>query len=488
MWIKIYYLFSYTVFFYTIAAMLWLLYLAIQSIRAQNRLKINLPDDDTIRYILKASPITPAVSIIAPAYNEEKTIIENVHSLLQVYYPDFEVIIVNDESTDKTLELLIEEFDLVEVPFTNSMRVPSKPITSVMRSQNEQYKNLVIVNKEHGGRKADGTNAGINVCTNPYFVSTDVDCIIEPMALYRMMWLVVNSHDPMMGVGASMFILNGCKVEDGTVTKPGISLSPIPLFQQLEYMRSFLIGKLGWSPINALPNISGGFGLFNTEVVVKSGGYDSLSMAEDVDMLLRMVTYMKNSGQKFRLAQVPQVCCWTEGPETLHMLYRQRVRWARGLCEVVSHHIKLFFNINYGPTGGVILPYIWLFEFIAPILEASGFVFMIWLILIGAVNWSSALLIFGMIYIFSVSLSFVVLVFDYATNAVKWRHRFISYLKLILAGLLEPFIYHPIITTFSLIGYWNFLTQRTAEWKTIRRTGFGKRKKEKDNSETTEDK
>ena len=241
------------------------------------------------------------------------------------------------------------------------------------------------------------------------------------MALYRMIWHVVNSHEKMMGVGATMLMLNGCLVHDGRVVEARISNNPLPAFQQLEYMRSFLIGKLGWSSLNTLPNISGGFGLFDTDIVVKSGGYDQVSFAEDVDMLLRMVTYMENTGQEFRVAQIPQVCCWTEGPFTIRMLFRQRTRWARGLCEIVSHHRKVFFNHKYGKIGAFTLPYIFLFEFMAPILEAGGFFFMIWLTLIGAVNWNTAFVIFGMIYIFSLSLTFLVLIYDYLTKAVKWN-------------------------------------------------------------------
>lgn len=485
MWMTIYYIFSYMVFFYTIVAMLALLYLAIRSSVAQKRLLVDAPDDDTIRYTLKSSPITPSVSIIAPAYNEEKTILENVRSLLGVYYPNFDIIVVNDGSTDKTMEILIKEFQLKEVPFINQKRVPSKPIKKMYKSELEEFSQLTVIDKEPGGHKSDSTNAGINVCMSKYFVSTDVDCIIEPMALYRMMWHVINSHETMIGVGATMLMLNGCLVEDGRVIEPRISNNPFPAFQQLEYMRSFLIGKMGWSSHNTLPNISGGFGLFDTDVVVKSGGYDPVSLAEDLDLLLRMVTYMKNTGQKFSLAQVPQVSCWTEGPSSLRMLMRQRIRWARGLCEIISHHRSLFFNPRYSTTGSFTLPYIFIFEFLAPILEISGFFFMIWLVLINAVNWNTAFVIFGMIYIFSLSLTFLVLIYDYITKTVKWKSTFKSYLKLIIAGILEPFLFHPIITFCSITGYFNFLRNRGKEWKPIKRKGVRKKSPQPQTEATT---
>ena len=486
MWITIYYLFSYLVFFYTLAAIVALTYLAIRSSVAQKRLLVDSPDDETLRYTLKSSPITPAVSIIAPAHNEEKTILDNVYSLMGVYYPNLEVIVVNDASSDDTLKLLIEEFKLKEVPYIDLKRVPSKPIKSVYRSEEERFSNLIVVDKEAGGSKADSTNAGLNICQSPYFISTDVDCIIEPMALYRMIWHVINSHNTMIGVGATMLLNNGCLVEDGRVVEPRVSNNPLPMFQQLEYMRSFLIGKMGWSSHNTLPNISGGFGLFDTDVVVKSGGYDPASFAEDIDMLLRMVTYMQNTGQKFRIAQVPQVSCWTEGPFTLRLLFRQRIRWARGLCEIVSNHRKLFFNPKYGKYGHTMLPYIFLFEFIAPIIEVMGFFFTLWLVLVNAVNWNTAFVILGMIYAFSLSLTFLVLIYDYLTKSVKWKSTWKSYLKLTIAGILEPIIFHPIISICSMIGYFNFLRHGKKVWKSMTRKGVRKRRREDRDEESRE--
>ena len=487
MWTVIYYIFSYLVFFYTLAAMVLLVYLAVRSNKAQKRLRINKPDDDTIRYTLKSSPITPSVSIIAPAHNEERTILDNVYSLLGIYYPNYDIIVVNDGSTDKTLDLLIKEFKLKEVPFINLKKVPSKPIKAVYKSEDEKYSQLTVVDKVAGGHKSDSTNAGLNVCYSKYFVSTDVDCIIEPMALYRMIWQVINSHEPMIGVGATMLMLNGCLVEDGRVIEARVSNNPLPAFQQLEYMRSFLIGKMGWSSHNTLPNISGGFGLFDTEVVIKSGGYDPVSLAEDVDLLLRMVTYVENTGKNFRLAQLPEVCCWTEGPYSIRLLWRQRTRWARGLCEVISNHRKLFFNYRYRKMGVATLPYIFIFEFIAPILEVGGFFFMLWLVLVGAVNWNTAFVIFGMIYVFSISLTFLVLVYDYLMKAVNWKNYWTSYLKLILAGIFEPFIFHPFITVCSIVGYFNFFRNRGKEWKTMKHRGSRKVEGETAEGDTNEE-
>ena len=475
MWVTFYQIFCIFVFSYSILLLTSYVILVFMSRQAQNQLEINLPDDETIKYMMEGSPLAPAVSIIAPAFNEEVTIIDNVNSLLKIDYPDYEIIIVNDESTDRTMELLINEYSLVEVPYDIAMRVPSKPIKRVLKSTDERYSKLIVVDKAHGGRKADGSNAGINVCSNKYFVCTDVDCIIEPMALYRMMWLVINSHKPVIGVGATMLMSNGCIVENGRVTEAAVPNSVFPMFQQLEYLRSFFIGKLGWSRINALPNISGGFGLFDTDIAVKSGGYDTMSMAEDVDIMLRMVTYMNNNGFEYQLAQVPKVCCWTEGPSTLKSLSRQRIRWARGLFEIIVNHSKLFFNPSYGVIGGIMLPYIFIFEFLAPILELIGFVFLIYFTVKGGVNWSTSTIVFGMIYSFSLFMTSFVILSDVKTKAVDWKHKKLSYLKLVFTTILEPFMYHPINTYCSLVGYWRYVRNKAAVWTPIQRTGVKKK-------------
>ena len=390
LWHATWYTFSYLVFFYSMAIMASYLVLVWLSYREQKRKEKEVPDDETLKYMLKSSPLTPAVSVIAPAYNEHVNIITNAYSLLGLDYPSFEVIIVNDGSTDATLDLLKQEFDLEEVSLSVEYKVPCTRIVAIYKSKDKRFSNLTVVDKVNGGRKADSTNAGINVCQTPYFVCTDADCIIDPMALYRMMWLVINSHEPMIGVGATMLMSNDCDIDwvkrqvavtdenkrlddlkkkeekkDENKEPPSLPvrffdwLVNLPVlwgilacFQQLEYLRSFLIGKLGWSGLNALPNISGGFGLFDTEVAISSGGYDRTSMAEDMDMLLRMVTYMCNNDLPFRVGQVTQACCWTKGPVSAKGLFNQRSRWGRGLFEIIQGFSGSGFTIAHQVAEG----------------------------------------------------------------------------------------------------------------------------------------
>ena len=500
--------FSYLVFFYSIVIMASYLWLTIQSWRMQNRLAVETPDDATIKYMIDRSPLAPSVSIIAPAHNEEVNIKTNVESLINIDYPNFEVIIVDDGSTDKTLEILEKEYDLEPIPFKPTYKVPCTTINTVYRTRrmdDEKAKRLVVVNKINGGRKADSSNAGINVCKTDYFICTDADCIVDPMALYRMMWPVFNSHETMIGVSGTMLISNDCDIpeikarleekggeknwleeaKEGARDFHGLYkigywvavvfhllfswMNLLPKFQQLEYMRSFLIGKLGWSSMNTLPNISGGFGLFNTEVAIKSGGYDRKSMAEDVDMLLRMVTYMKNNSLDFRLAQVPKACCWTQGPVSLEGIFRQRKRWARGLFEIVTSHFEMFFNRHYGSIGSITLPYIFIFEFLAAMIEFGGLLWLfLWLIPTDGVNWHTFWVIMGMVWAFSLMMTFVLMYFDHRTEVAPWKRRWWRYMKFFICSAVEPF-YHVLITCISVYGYIEFLSGTGNIWKSIDR-------------------
>ena len=271
---------------------------------------------------LKKSPYTPGISIVAPAYNEEKTVITNVKSLLSLDYPDFEVVIVNDGSKDKTLELLIENFDLVKVPYAYVEKIKTKPFKGLYKtkSDNPAFKRLTVVDKVNGGTKADASNAGVNVVSNKFFVCTDVDCVLDQCALYRIIWPTMASTRRVIAVSATMRMSNGSIVEEGKMVDARPPHDLIPLFQDLEYTRSFLIGKTALARINALQNVSGGFGMFDRDIVIKAGGYDGDSFAEDMDMVARMIRYMCDAGEDYRIVQIPETCCWTEGPPNIKVL------------------------------------------------------------------------------------------------------------------------------------------------------------------------
>ena len=461
--------YGYFVFFYSLALltsyvlMVWLAYLTI---RKAHRTMI----DPYVRRIIDESPFTPGVSIVAPAFNEEKTIVQNVNSLLLQDYPVFEVVIVNDGSRDDTLKLLIENFGLVQVPYKYEERIPARPFRGLYRSTLPQYKRLTVVDKENGGTKADPINAGLNVAQYPYFINTDVDCILAPEAIFKCIRPMIETPN-CVAVSGVMTMSNACKVEEGRIIENRVPWRPAPLFQTLEYLRSFLVAKMGWSAINAMPNVSGGYGMFDREVVINAGGYTADSLAEDMDMLIRIVGYCCDAGRKYRIVQIPETCCWTEGPSNIKTLYRQRTRWGHGLIQTFARYYHMMCKPRYRQLGLITLPYVFLFEFLAPLIEIVGILTFIYLAFTGGVNWTSALVIFLLVYSFCLLISIVVIFHDYLRG--RSYDGILSYIKLVVAALLEPFLYHPIVTVCSIVGYIRFLRSKEVKWGTMTRKGFG---------------
>lgn len=424
--------------------------------------------------MVQSSPFVPGISVVAPAYNEEKTIVDNVRSLLKMDYPNFDVCIVNDGSKDRTLELLIETFEMVEVPFEYVEHVYSAPFKRLFKSINPAYARLMVVDKVNGGTKADAVNAGLNVISNPYFINTDVDCILSKDAMYQCIFPVIQDRH-IIAVSGTMSMSNGASMSNGEIVDLRPSSRPIPLFQDLEYKRSFLVGKMGWSRINAMNNVSGGYGLFSTEVVVNAGGYSSTSFAEDMDMLTRMIAYCCDFNRPYRVVQIPHNCCWTEGPSNIKMLYRQRTRWGRGLIQLMWEHRRLLFNRKYKRLGLISMPYTFLFEFLAPIIETVGLGMTVYLAFTGGISWFSFFVTFLAIYVFSYMLSTFVVFYDYILGS-SYTSR-ICYLKLLLAAAFEPIIYHPLIVISSLVGYYRYITRQKAVWVSMERTGMKHKKK-----------
>lgn len=424
--------------------------------------------------MVQSSPFVPGISVVAPAYNEEKTIVDNVRSLLKMDYPNFDVCIVNDGSKDRTLELLIETFEMVEVPFEYVEHVHSAPFKRLFKSINPAYARLMVVDKVNGGTKADAVNAGLNVISNPYFINTDVDCILSRDAMYQCIFPVIQNRH-IIAVSGTMSMSNGASMSNGEIVDLRPSSRPIPLFQDLEYKRSFLVGKMGWSRINAMNNVSGGYGLFSTEVVVNAGGYSSTSFAEDMDMLTRMIAYCCDFNRPYRVVQIPHNCCWTEGPSNIKMLYRQRTRWGRGLIQLMWEHRRLLFNRKYKRLGLISMPYTFLFEFLAPIIETVGLGMTVYLAFTGGISWFSFFVTFLAIYAFSYMLSTFVMFYDYILGS-SYTSR-MSYLKLLLAAAFEPIIYHPLIVISSLVGYFRYITRQKAVWVSMERTGMKHKKK-----------
>ena len=421
---------------------------------------------------LVTSPLSPKISIIAPAFNESKSIIYNIRTLLSLYYNNFEVIIVNDGSTDDTFEKIEKAYELIRVNYFFDYHLPCERIKGIYKSKNPSYNRLTVIDKNNGG-KADSLNAGINICQSTLFVSIDADSIIESDAILKLVKPFLEEKDrKVIGAGGVIRIVNSCNVEGGHIREIHLPDTILPRLQVLEYTRAFLLGRMAWSQINGLMLISGAMGIFDRETVIKSGGYSIKTVGEDMELVLRMRRNMAEKGQKYEVTYIPDPLCWTEVPSNLKGMHRQRTRWTRGLVESLWTHRKIFFNKTYGQLGLLGYPYWFFFEWLAPLIAFAGFVYTIYLIFMHAINWPFYLLLFIFVYTFAVSLSIWAILFEEITFHKYKKRR--DVLKLVLAAFIEPFIY-PIHTFFAIYGNIEAMRGKKA-WGTAARSGFEKTK------------
>ena len=419
----------------------------------------------------------PTVSIIAPAFNEEKTIIENVKCLLCIQYPNYEIIVVNDGSKDNSLQKLIEYFDLVKVNRAYEANLISEPIKAIYQSRKSAYNHLVVIDKENGG-KADALNAGINVSQNELFLAIDVDCIIEPDALLKMVkpFLDDNKH-VVIASGGVIRIANSCEITDGKITKVSYPKNFWAKFEVIEYFRAFTLGRMAWSKLNGLLIISGAFGLFDRKRVVNVGGYDRNSVGEDLELVVKLRRYMHEvEKRKYRVAFIPDPLCWTEVPESFTILQRQRNRWTRGAIDTILKHKRMFLNPKYGLIGMLSFPSWVFFEWLAPIIEAIGLVYFIILLYFDLVNMHVFLTLLVFVLTFSMMYSMFAVFFEAFTYH---KYKGVKYLaQSVLMIMLEMFIYQPLNMIFSLNGHLDFYFRKNKKnWGEMTRTGFNNKDK-----------
>jgi len=313
-----------------------------------------------------ASPLTPGISILLPAFNEEVGIVESVRALLALRYPLYEVIVINDGSSDRTLERLQEAFDLAPVRKALRAELATAPVRATYVSR--PYRMLSVIDKENGG-KADALNAGANTARHPFLCAVDADALIEESALLQVASPILDDPDRVAATGGIVRIVNGCTVDHGRVVRVALPRSRLATLQVVEYFRAFLVGRTGLSRLNALLIISGAFGLFRRELVEQIGGWWTNTVGEDIELVLRLHRYLRERDEPYSILFVPDPVCWTEAPEDLVTLSRQRRRWHRGLAESLWRHRRLAGNPRYGVLGLFAFPYFVLFELLTPIVQ-----------------------------------------------------------------------------------------------------------------------
>jgi len=335
----------------------------------------------TLRDLLERDVYKP-VSILVPAYNEEVSIVASVRSLLALQFPEFEVIVVSDGSTDDTLGQLYDAFALAEQPLATRQDLPTATVNRTYRSLS--HPNLVVVDKENGG-KADSLNAGLNLARYPLFAGVDADSLLDGEAILRATRLFVED-ETLIAVGGTIRPLNGAVVKDGRVTEVAMPKKWLERFQILEYAHAFFTGRAGWSHFKSLLIISGAFGLFRRTAVLEAGGFLVGTVSEDMELVVRLHKHFVRKGQPYNIRFTPDPICWSEVPSDLGTLRRQRNRWHRGLWETLWTHKDMLFNPRYGRLGMVAVPYFWCFEALAPLVEVSGYILVVLGMLFGFIS------------------------------------------------------------------------------------------------------
>lgn len=408
---------------------------------------------------------TKPISIIVPAFNEEAGIVHSIRSLLSINYPVFEIIVVNDGSSDKTMDVLIEQYDMKEIKKVIRKQVNSKPIKKVYQSQ--ILPNLFLVDKDNGG-KADALNAGLNFSHYPYVCSLDGDSVLERDAFLKVMKPIIESNEEIIASGGSIRIANGCEIRNGEVLKIGLAKNPLVIMQVIEYLRAFLMGRIGLSRHNLLLIISGAFGVFSKHWVVQAGGYRSDTVGEDMELVVRIHRILKETRQKKRIVYVPDPVCWTEVPESTKYLKRQRRRWHRGLFESLWIHRKLTFNPKYGLIGFVSFPYFWIVEFLGPIVELSGYIYIVISLFAGGIYLEFAILIFLLSCLYgSIFSAFAILLEEWSLRKYP---RISDLLKLFLYSLTETIWYRPLTVFWRCQGIWQMIRGESG-WGEMKRKG-----------------
>jgi len=419
--------------------------------------------------IIAANPNAPAFSVLAPAYNEGMTIVENVRSLLSLYYHNLEIIIINDGSKDDSVQKLIEAYELEWVPFFVQGKIETNKIKGVYKSKNPAFKKLIVVDKENGG-KADALNVGINVSSGDYLVCIDVDCILEQDAVLKLAKPFLEQTDKRyIACGGVIRLANNCVIEDGKVVSVNMPKTLLGRTQALEYIRAFVLGRMAWSRASGLILISGAFGVFDRKIVLECGGYDKSTVGEDMELVVRMRKYMEEKNEPYEVLTIPDPLCWTEVPESKDILKKQRNRWMRGTIETLWKHRKMMFNPKYGKLGMVSLPYWFFFEFLGPLIEFLGYIIFIVFLLSGIINWPFFLILFALV----VSMGFLYSIYGILVDLVSYQvyTKRKDFLTLIGTAFLEPFYFHPIVVKAGVNGFIDYF-KKSHGWGEMTRQGF----------------
>ncbi|MCZ2148484.1 MAG: glycosyltransferase family 2 protein [Bryobacterales bacterium] len=417
--------------------------------------------------LLMKSPLMPAISLIVPSYNEAMTIRESVGGMLRLDYPNYEVVVVNDGSKDDTLKILIEEFKLYFSARDVEGSLFTKPVRGVYESR--EPVRLLVIDKFNGG-KADSINAGINAASSPYVMVVDSDSLIEKDALFQMIKPCLEDPERVIAVGGTVRAVNDCDVLHGRVRRIRSAGSWLANFQAVEYLRAFFGGRVGFSLLNSLLIISGAFGLFRRDAVLEIGGFEESTIGEDMELVVRMHHHYIKNKKPYRIVYVAQPVCWTEVPDSLKILKRQRKRWQRGTVESLWRHREMLLNPKYGTVGLFAFSYFFLFEMLGPAVEFLGYFLTILGLVFRIIAPSVAILFFSVSIMSGMLLSTSAVLLEEFTvcRYPSWRDSW----RLFAAAIAENFGFRQMLTLWRVQGLIDGIKGKRGGWGAMERKGF----------------
>ena len=405
------------------------------------------------------------ISLLVPAYNEEHTIVGSVRSFLGLRYPDYEIVVVNDGSTDDTLERLTEAYGLTPAVRNATSDLATAAINGVYRSR--VHPALWVIDKANGG-KADALNAAINHSRNPLVCALDADTLLDGDALVRIARPFLEDHRT-IAAGGIIRVVNGCDVEGGVVTQTHFPRRLAARFQVVEYLRAFLAGRVGWDALGANLIISGAFGVFRRAVVAEIGGYATDTVGEDMELVVRLHRVHREQRRPYRVVFIPDPVAWTEVPVRWGDLGRQRDRWQRGLAQTLMRHRTMMLNPRHGTPGMLAFPYFVVFELCGPVFETAGYITFVLAIATGNASAAYVIAFLALSIFLGSALSLAAIALEEASfRRYASRH---DLGRMLLAGLLETFGYRQLNTWWRLRGLASALLRRQS-WGTMTRRGF----------------
>ena len=410
--------------------------------------------------------VAPPISILAPAFNEAATVVQSARALLSLNYPDYEVILINDGSGDATLAELCQAFDLVPAERAVGRRLRTEPIRGLYASPWQPR--LWVIDKVNGG-KADALNAGINLARSPIVCAIDADCVLEPDALMGAVLPFLEDTELVIAVGGTVRVGNGCRADHGQLVSTAAPGNFLALLQSMEYVRAFMLARLGWGRTGALVIVSGAFGLFRRRALLEVGGYARRTVGEDMELVVRLHRHFRRARRPYRIVFTPEPVCWTEAPETLSVLGRQRSRWQRGALETFARHADMLCNPRYGRFGLLGLGTVLIVDVLGPLAEGLGLIVVPGAWALGMLSTSFALTLVALNILFGVGLSVGALALEETEFRRACSQR--DLLRLLGAVCVENLGYRQLNSFWRLRGFAQFLRGSQA-WGAMTRKGF----------------